>query len=231
MALCAWERGCPNPWGQNTSGRRREVFCRIRRGRDARPARAPLPNWHDRGVESLAGMLLVAPPPLTDPNFVESVVVVLLHNENGAFGLVLNQPTELDVDHAVPSWTAVAGLPVRCGGPVETGALIGIGRPAPGSTPSGYQAIETPTLGPIGLIDLHGEPTDAVLDVRLFAGYTGWGPGQLDGEVMLGGWVVVPGLPSDAFDQRTDTLWGRVLRRADREDPSLRLMPDDITFN
>ena len=182
-------------------------------------------------MESLAGMLLVAPPPLTDPNFVESVVVVLLHNESGAFGLVLNQPSELDVDHAVPSWTAVAGLPVRCGGPVETGALIGIGRPAPGSMPLGYQAIETPTLGPIGLIDLHGEPTDFLLDVRLFAGDTGWGPGQLDGEVMLGGWVVVPGLPSDAFDQRIDTLWGRALRRADRDDPTLRLMPDDIAFN
>ncbi len=176
-------------------------------------------------------MLLVAPPPLTDPNFVESVVVVLLHNENGAFGLVLNQPMDVDVDHALATWTAVAGPPVRCGGPVETSALIAIGRPAPGTAPLGYQAIDTPTLGPIGLIDLHGEPTGELLDVRLFAGYTGWGPGQLEGEVLLGGWVVVPGLPSDSFDQRIDTLWGRVLRRADRDDPTLRLMPDDIASN
>lgn len=196
-----------------------------------RLARDGLYGCHDHGVESLAGMLLVAPPPLTDPNFVESVVMVLLHNESGAFGLVLNQPTELDVDHAVPLWTSVVVAPVRCGGPVESSALIAIGRPAPGTAPLGFQAIETPTLGSIGLLDLHSEPTDALLDVRLFAGYTGWGPGQLDGEVMLGGWVVVPGLPSDAFDQRIDTLWGRVLRRADRDDPALRLMPNDITFN
>ena len=194
-------------------------------------ARSGLSTWHDHRVDSLAGMLLVAPPPLTDPNFVESVVVVLLHNESGAFGLVLNQPTELDVDDALPLWLPVVGAPARCGGPVETSALIAIGRPAPGAAPVGYRAIDTPTLGPIGLVDLHSAPTDALLDVCLFAGYTGWGPGQLDGEVMLGGWVVVPGLPSDAFDRRIDTLWGRVLRRADRDDPTLRLMPDDISFN
>lgn len=176
-------------------------------------------------------MLLVAPPPLTDPNFVESVVMVLLHNESGAFGLVLNQPTTLDVNDAVPLWSAVASPPVRCGGPVETGALIAVGRSAPGSEPTGYRAIATPTLGPIGLIDLHADPTETLLDVRLFAGYTGWGPGQLDGEVAFGGWVVVPGLPSDAFDQRLDTLWGRVLRRADREDPMLQLLPDDLALN
>ncbi len=176
-------------------------------------------------------MLLVAPPPLTDPNFVESVVLVLLHNESGAFGLVLNQPTTLDVDDAVPKWIAVAGPPVRCGGPVETGALIAIGRAAPGSEPIGYRPIDTATLGPIGLIDLHAEPTELVLDVRLFAGYTGWGPGQLDGEVAFGGWVVVAGLPSDAFDQRLDTLWGRVLRRANRADATLQLMPDDLASN
>ena len=183
------------------------------------------------GMDSLAGMLLVAPPQLSDPNFTESVVVVLLHNEGGSFGLVLNRSTSVEVEDAVPMWTNLAAGPIRSGGPVETNALIGIARTVSGGEVNGYRPIETSTLGPLGIIDLHGEPADALVDVRLFAGYTGWGPGQLEGEILMGGWVVVPGLPSDPFDLRLPELWGRVLRRADPSDARLRLLPDDITLN
>ncbi len=176
-------------------------------------------------------MLLVAPPALTDPNFVESVVVVLLHNASGAFGLVLNRSTDVRPGDAVPVWADVVGPTVRHGGPVETDALIAIGRVVGTTEPSGFRAIETPTLGSIGLIDLHGQPTELLRDVTLFAGYTGWGPGQLDGEVLMGGWVVVAGQAGDPFDVGLDSLWGRVLRRADRSDAMLRLLPDDLALN
>jgi putative transcriptional regulator len=182
-------------------------------------------------MTSFAGMLLVAPPALTDPNFVETVVVVLLHNESGAFGLVLNRATDVSPIDAVPAWADVTGPTVRHGGPVETDALIAIGRIVGPIEPSGYRAIETPTLGSIGLVDLHGHPTDSLRDVTLFAGYTGWGPGQLDGEVLMGGWVVVSAQAGDPFDTGLDSLWGRVLRRADRTDPTLRLLPDDLALN
>lgn len=182
-------------------------------------------------MTSLAGMLLVAPPALTDPNFVESVVVVLLHNEGGAFGLVLNRPTSLQLREAVPAWADVASTTVRCGGPVETDSLIAIGRMSDSTEPPGYRAIETPTLGLIGLVDLHGGPTEALHDVTLFAGYTGWGPGQVEGEVLMGGWVVVAAQAGDPFDTGLDSLWGRVLRRADRNDATLRLLPDDLALN
>lgn len=182
-------------------------------------------------MDSLAGMLLVAPPQLSDPNFTESVVVVLLHNESGSFGLVLNRSTTVEVEDAVPSWMARAIGPIRSGGPVETNALIGIARTVTGGEANGYRPVETSTLGPLGIVDLHGEPADALIDVRLFAGYTGWGPGQLEGEILMGGWLVVPGLPSDPFDLRLGELWGRVLRRADPSDARLRLLPDDITLN
>ena len=182
-------------------------------------------------MESLAGMLLVAPPQLEDPNFTETVVVVLLHNETGSFGLVLNRPTTVTVDDAVPAWGALAVGPVRSGGPVESDALIGIARAVGGATVNGYREIETTTLGPIGLIDLHSDANVEFRDVRLFTGYTGWGPGQLEGEILMGGWVVVPGLPSDPFDLRTDELWGTVLRRADPSDARLKLLPDDISLN
>jgi hypothetical protein len=99
---------------------------------------------------------------------------VLLHNESGAFGLVLNRATDVSPIDAVPMWAEVTGPTVRHGGPVETDALIAIGRMVGLTEPSGYRAIETPTLGSIGLVDLHGQPNDAVRDVTLFAGYTGW---------------------------------------------------------
>jgi putative transcriptional regulator len=180
---------------------------------------------------SLAGMLLVAPPTLTDPNFIESVVVVLLHNESGAFGLVLNRTTDVLPAEAVPAWADVAGPTVRHGSPVETDALIALGRAAGTSEPSGFRTIDTPTLGAIGLVDLHGSPTDDLRDITLFAGYTGWGPRQLDGEILMGGWVVVAAQAGDPFDLGLDTLWGRVLRRADRNDQTLRLLPDDLALN
>lgn len=182
-------------------------------------------------MDSLAGMLLVAPPQLTDPNFTECVVVVLLHNESGSFGLVLNRTAEVEVSDALPVWRARAGGPIRSGGPVEIEALIGIARTTAGMTVEGYREITTTTLGPLGLVDLHAPPTDDLRDIRLFSGYTGWGPGQLEGEILMGGWVVVPGLPSDPFDLRLEELWGRVLRRADPSDARLRLLPDDITLN
>lgn len=182
-------------------------------------------------MTSLAGMLLVAPPALTDPNFVETVVVVLLHNDSGAFGLVLNRVTSLDLRDAVPAWSDAANPIVRQGGPVEADSLIAIGRLTGTFEPSGYRLIETPTLGSIGLVDLHSRPSDALHEVTLFAGYTGWGPGQLEGEVLMGGWVVAAAQESDPFDTGLDSLWGRVLRRADRHDATLRLLPDDLALN
>ena len=209
----------------------REPWPRSRRDEgshiaDHRPPRASIGD-----MDSLAGMLLVAPPQLTDPNFTESVVVVLLHNESGSFGLVLNRTADAEVGDAVPVWKALAGGPIRSGGPVEIDALIGIARTPAGISVDGYREITTTTLGPLGLVDLHATPADDLKDIRLFTGYTGWGPGQLEGEILMGGWVVVPGLPSDPFDLRLEELWGRVLRRADPSDARLRLLPDDITLN
>jgi putative transcriptional regulator len=187
-------------------------------------------------MESLAGMLLVAPPQLTDPNFAESVVLMLFHNETGAFGLVLNRVADDAVAdgtvHALIQMSWQAEGPLRTGGPVgENGPIIGIGRCTGSVPPSGYQAIETATLGPIGLLDVDRPSIPEIVDVRLFSGYSGWGPGQVEGEVLMGGWIVVPGLPSDAFDLKLESLWGRVLRRANRHDPTARLLPDDIGMN
>ena len=177
---------------------------------------------------SVAGQLLISPPMMQDPNFAGSVVAVLAHNAEGAFGLVVNHPIDVDLEEIAADWADRTSEPhlLFQGGPVQTDALIGIGRAA------GDRATELP-LGLVSL-DLHRLPSDEALDVdqvRLFAGYSGWGPGQLDQEIAMGGWVVVPMDVGDVFCPDPFTLWQQVLRRQGGEVAWLALHPDDIGLN
>jgi putative transcriptional regulator len=92
----------------------------------------------------------------------------------------------------------------------------------------------TPLAGVIGAVDLENEPVDlleALDGLRVFAGYAGWGPGQLEQELRLGGWLVLPSEPDDAFTANPATLWSRVLRRQGGELALLHTMPADPTNN
>lgn len=197
---------------------------------------APAPDSPDAlppgGEGSLAGHLLVAPPQLTDPNFAGSVVLLLLHHAEGAFGLVLNDPIPgLDPGEVVPRWREALTTPVLRGGPVQRDAVVALARPRHGTTPAGFRTV-VPALGPLGTVDLEDEPDGDLAVVRLFAGYSGWGPGQLEGELALGGWVVVDAHPDDAFTEDVTGLWGRVLRRHHgAAAPEVRTLPDDLSLN
>jgi putative transcriptional regulator len=99
-----------------------------------------------------------------------------------------------------------------------------------GASPQGW----TPLAGPIGAVDLEREPDElagALDGLRLFAGYAGWGPGQLETEIRLGGWLVVAAEPDDAFTATPDLLWSRVLKRQRGELAMLHTMPVDPTQN
>ena len=162
---------------------------------------------------SLSGRLLVAAPSLRDPNFDRTVVLVLEHADEGALGLVLNRPSETDLADALPHWAAVAADPsvVFVGGPVAPTAAIALGTAgARNDEVDGWR----PLFAGIGSIDLEHDPDElAVRDVRVFAGYAGWAPGQLEGEVGAGAWYVVDALPDDTRSDRPDDLWSLVLRR------------------
>ncbi len=161
-----------------------------------------------------AGRLLVATPALTDPHFTRTVVLLLQHDaDEGALGIVLTRPSGTGVGEVVPSWSGLAAGPavVFTGGPVQPEAAICLGRVVPG-TPAG------PAFAPLadaqlGTVDLDAPPTDGLRHVRLFAGYAGWGAGQLEDEVAEGAWWVLDALPGDAFAARPERLWGDVLRR------------------
>ncbi|MDQ1541442.1 MAG: putative transcriptional regulator [Actinomycetota bacterium] len=184
---------------------------------------------------SLAGALLVASPALDDPNFARTVILLLDHDSDGALGVVLNRPTEVSAEDALPRWAEVASAPavVHVGGPVTPDAVVCLGRirrGQRGEPPEGWM----PLTGPVGAVDLDSEPDDLVdqLDAfRVFAGYSGWGPGQLEAEVRLGGWLVLGAEPDDAFSEEPETLWSRVLRRQGGELAFMHTMPLDPTQN
>ena len=166
------------------------------------------------GLESLRGKLLVATPGLVDPNFFRSVVLLLEHNEGGALGVVLNRPTDTTLDEALPAWAerAVEPAVVFTGGPVQPESAIGLGLAALGDEPDGF----APLLGGIGSVDLAREPDDVrpLLErLRVFAGYAGWGEGQLEGEIVQASWFVVDAEPGDAWTHDPSGLWRAVLRR------------------
>lgn len=181
---------------------------------------------------SLRGRLLVSTPGLRDPNFDRTVVLVLEHDDEGALGLILNRPSATPVGEVLPAWDDVASDPsvVFVGGPVDGSAAICLGSCRPGATSAAIQAI-TPTLG---VVDLDSDPgllTHLVAYVRVFAGYAGWGGGQLDAEIEAGGWFVVDTLPGDAFTAAPGTLWRNVLRRQGGRLALVSTYPEDPSHN
>ncbi|MCB0977715.1 MAG: YqgE/AlgH family protein [Acidimicrobiales bacterium] len=162
---------------------------------------------------SHAGRLLVATPLIGDPNFERTVVALLAHDrETGAFGLVLNRPSDMLVRDVTEGWDRSVAAPgvVFFGGPVDTESLIGLARGGSGDDRF------APLVGELGTIDLARPPGDEHppwFGLRLFLGSAGWGPGQLEAEISDGAWWVVDAAPDDIATGDPDGLWGRVVRR------------------
>lgn len=184
-------------------------------------------------MESLAGRLLVATPALRDPNFERTVVLVVAHEEGGALGVVLNRATEVPVSEVLAGWASLAGEPpvVFEGGPVTPEAAICLARTRPGVRDLvGFNRVS----GVVGTVDLSTDPDamrSGLVAVRVFAGYAGWSPGQLEKEISTGSWFVFEALPADAFASRPDDLWPMVLRRQSGLLAAVALYPSDPTLN
>ncbi|WP_055591006.1 YqgE/AlgH family protein [Peterkaempfera griseoplana] len=186
-------------------------------------------------VSSLTGRLLVATPALTDPNFERAVVLLLDHDEEGSLGVVLNRPTAVDVSAVLAPWADLAGDPsvVFQGGPVALDSALALavvpGEPA-AEDPLGWRRVH----GAIGLVDLEAPPELLAAELgslRVFAGYAGWSPGQLEDELIEGAWYVVECEPGDVSCPDPDQLWRSVLRRQRGELAMMATYPDDPTMN
>ncbi len=178
----------------------------------------------------MAGQLLIASPALGDPNFARTVVLVGVHNADGAMGVVLNRPSSVTVGDAVPQLrSAVEELePVYVGGPVQPSSVVCV---AEFVEPS---AAELLILGRIGFPapDTDAEAlTEATLRRRVFAGYAGWGEGQLDAELSSGDWITAPATPEDVFTELSEQLWTAALERKGGSYALLARMPDDPSLN
>ncbi len=187
----------------------------------------------------LTGRLLVATPELGDGTFDRSVVLVLDHDENGALGVVINRPTPVEVGEVLPTWQRLASEPgvLFQGGPVALDSALGLA-----VVPGGDEDVEPPgwrrVVGRLGLVDLDLPPDELRADVsrlRIFAGYAGWGPGQLEDELTHGAWYVVhadaSGFFDDAFSATPDRLWRTVLRRQGGDLAMVSTYLDDPSLN
>jgi putative transcriptional regulator len=155
-------------------------------------------------TESLSGKLLIASPSMPD-YFHRTVILVVEHTEEGAFGLVLNRPSETTVGEASPELAELIGDEhlIHVGGPVQPNAVTAIGDH---SDPTAATKL---VVGSVGMVDLEDPPQLSRL--RIYVGYAGWGPGQLDGELEEEAWIVEDAHPDDPF--RDGDLWSAVLAR------------------
>lgn len=180
---------------------------------------------------SCRGKLLVATPPLTDPNFDRSVVYILEHTPDGAVGVVLNRPLDEDPPGELMTWSPLMSHPdtLFAGGPVDEGALIALAR-LEGPVDGAWSQV-TDGLGSIDLMLDPDEVAASVLDLRVFRGYSGWGPEQLDDELAEGSWMVLAAELSDVFSASPTNLWRTVLRRQGGRLAWVANAPDDLSTN
>jgi putative transcriptional regulator len=181
------------------------------------------------GFVSLQGSLLVASPDLFDPNFRRTVVLLTEHDQEAAMGVVLNRRLEIAVVDAVPVLADLVedGAQVFEGGPVQSGSVLAL---ADFCEPAQSAAL---AFGSIGYLRGDEDPSTLVGDVtavRVFSGYSGWGPGQLEAELSQEAWITLPAVADDVFGD-PDGLWGRALERKGGHYRLVARMPDDPSLN
>ena len=169
-------------------------------------------------VLPLPGSFLVATPSLEDPNFHRTVLFILAWAEDeGALAVVVNRPNEVPVETVMHGWEEWAAAPpsLFVGGPVSRDSLICLAHLRPGVGEE-FEGCSPIAGGPLATLDLHRQPFEvapAIERLRIYSGYAGWAPGQLEGELEAGGWLVLDALPGEVFTDAPDALWRAVLRR------------------
>lgn len=180
-------------------------------------------------MESLQGRLLISSGGLYDPNFRHTVVLIGEHNAEGALGVVLNRPLDATVQEAVPALGDLVpeDEPLFQGGPVQPTSPVLL------AEVSHPELADILVFGTVGFLvgEIPADVRPGIVRARVFAGYSGWGSGQLEAEMAEDSWILHPAHEDDVFTDAPDLLWHRVLRRKGPEYRHLSRMPYDPSMN
>jgi putative transcriptional regulator len=168
-----------------------------------------------KGEMPARGMFLVANRNLVDPRFQETVVLLIDYSTEGAAGLIINKPTKVPLSELLPS---VPGLRERrdvayYGGPVEGHRLLMLIRSGETPEESGrvfgnvYVSVSRDTLESV----IGARKTDK--ELRVFSGYAGWMPRQLDREITRGDWLIMNADEGSIFEKKSSEIWRDLFRR------------------
>lgn len=178
-------------------------------------------------MDSLQGNLLIGGANIFSPSFRRTIVLIAEHDENGALGFVLNRPAgELSEMPEPLMGLSLADNRVFIGGPVQPDVVAVVGQVSD-AAPSDRLIFGATAL--LSLDDSFGP--ERVTSAKIFAGYSGWGPGQLEAEMEEDSWLVEPAYPDDVFTTDPDDLWKTVLDRKGPNFQLLQTMPLDPSSN
>ena len=180
-------------------------------------------------MESLRGRLLISSGGLHDPNFRHTVVLVGEHTADGALGVVLNRALNITVEQSIPPLNDLVppDEPLFQGGPVQTDGPVLL------AELTHPDLVDVLAFGSVGFLvgEVSADIRPSILRARLFVGYSGWGPGQLEAEMVADAWIIEPAQADDVFTDAPDLLWSRVLQRKGPEFQRMSRMPYDPSMN
>lgn len=180
-------------------------------------------------MDSLKGQLLISGGGLFDPNFRHTVVLVGEHNSEGALGVVLNRALDVTVEEVLSPLGRLVppGTSLFQGGPVQPESPVLLAEAVhPG-------ILDLPVFDSIGFLvgEVPADVAPNLLRTRVYAGYAGWGPGQLEAEMAADSWILDPARAEDVFTDKPELLWSRVLQRKGPDYLQLSRMPFDPSMN
>jgi putative transcriptional regulator len=175
----------------------------------ARRSHAPPPT------RPAKGRLLVAQRSVNDPRFAETVILLVGYSDQGAMGLIINRPTDVRLASALPKLKELRGRSdhVFVGGPVSPGAMLLLIRSD--QAPEGAQLVfdDVYVSGKLETLRKALRKSGKTHRLRAYAGYAGWGPGQLDREIARGDWAIGLADASTIFDAPSGEMWQKLLDR------------------
>lgn len=186
------------------------VFCTI-------TITHPFSSEAREGISGLKpGVFLLAVPELHDPNFSQAVILLVHYNEEGATGLVINRPTEVTLEEALPDIKWLINQSLFSGGPVRKEimfALILSEKPPEGAVTVLDHLFFTGDRDVLG-DTLQGGLTEG--NIRIYSGYSGWGPGQLDREVVRGDWIIMDADSAKVFSKDPSRVWPSLMKSQEK---------------